>query len=257
MTVEHVVEIPVVSTLYQELAASVGPMAHLPNNGAAYHTGEQIITHLNRVLGPGNWSFRLLAMGEEPDSEECWAFGEITATINGVTVVKQDYGSQAFKKARSTGKYVSKWDDKKSAATDALKRCARLLGVGLDAWANERAPSWHPDEDERREVQAEMREQARNGKQGIGGIPEFPKQKPVQEPTPIQKARAAAELTGAPQQDDERADAVAKCQKVMRMALAAGLDFEQRDPTKMTTEQVQDYGKALADMIRAARQAAS
>jgi len=238
------------STLYKELAASVGPMAHLPNNGAAYHTGEQIITHLNRVLGPGNWSFRLLAMGEEPDSEECWAFGEITATINGVTVVKQDYGSQAFKKARSTGKYVSKWDDKKSAATDALKRCARLLGVGLDAWANERAPSWHPDEDERREVQAEMREQARNGNRPQPA-------KPAQEPTPIQKARAAAELTGAPQQDDGRADAVAKCQKVMRMALAEGLDFAQHDPNTMTTQEIKDYGKALADMIRAARQAAS
>lgn len=255
MTVEHVVEIPAVSTLYQELAASVGPMAHLPNNGAAYHTGEQVITHLNRVLGPGNWSFRLLAMGEEPDSEECWAFGEITATINGVTVVKQDYGSQAFKKARSTGKYVSKWDDKKSAATDALKRCARLLGVGLDAWANERASSWHPDEDERREVQAEMREQARNG--GKPAPKPQPEQKPVQEPTPIQKARAAAELTGAPPQDGKRAEIVANCQKVMRLALAEGLDFEQRDPHKMTDQDIQDYGKALADMIRAARQAAS
>lgn len=133
-------------SLYLQLAESVGPLARLPNNGAVYHTGEQIVTHLNRVLGPAAWSFRVLAIGEEPDSDECWAFGEITAIIDGVTVVKQDYGSQAFKRSRSTGKYVSKWDDKKSAATDALKRCARLLGVGLDAWANERAPSWRPEE---------------------------------------------------------------------------------------------------------------
>lgn len=242
---ERVVEIPAASTLYQELAASVGPMAHLPNNGAAYHTGEQIITHLNRVLGPGGWSFRILSMGEEPDSEECWAFGEITATIRGVTVVKQDYGSQAFKKARATGKYVSKWDDKKSAATDALKRCARLLGVGLDAWANERAPSWHPDIDLVEKKQKPERP-----------VKQEPSQQPS-EPTPINKARDAAELTGAPAVDDARADAVAKCQKVMRLALAAGLDFEQRDPHLMTGEQIADYGKALADMIRAARQAAS
>lgn len=132
-------------SLYEQLAASVGPMASLPNNGASYHTGEQIVTHLNRVLGPLNWSFRILDQGEEADSDECWVFGEITAIVDGVTVVKQDYGSQAFKRKRATGQYVSKWDDKKAATTDALKRAARLLGVGLDAWANEKAPSWHPD----------------------------------------------------------------------------------------------------------------
>ncbi len=132
-------------SLYKQLAASVGPMATLPNNGASYHSGEQIVTHLNRVLGPLNWSFRILDAGEEPDSDECWVFAEITASIDGVSVVKQDYGSQAFKRSRATKQYVSKWDDKKAATTDALKRAARLLGVGLDAWANEKAPSWHPD----------------------------------------------------------------------------------------------------------------
>lgn len=135
-------------SLFSRLSQSVGPMAHLPNNGAAYHTGEQIITHLNRVLGPDGWSFHVLDHGQEEDSDECWAFGQLTALIDGRTVVKQDYGSQAMKRARSTGKFVSKGEDRKAAATDALKRCARLLGVGLDAWANERAPSWRPEQSE-------------------------------------------------------------------------------------------------------------
>lgn len=133
-------------SLFERLAESPGTMAHLPNNGAAYHSGEQIVTHLNRVLGPDGWSFHILDSGEEADSDECWVFGQITAIINGATVVKQDYGSQAFKRRRDTGKFIAKWDDKKAATTDALKRCARLLGVGLDAWANERAPSWKPEE---------------------------------------------------------------------------------------------------------------
>jgi hypothetical protein len=133
-------------SLFERLAESPGPMAHLPNNGAAYHSGEQIITHLNRVLGPAGWSFHILDTGEESDSDECWVFGQITAIIDGITVVKQDYGSQAFKRRRDTGKFIAKWDDKKAATTDALKRCARLLGVGLDAWANERAPSWRPED---------------------------------------------------------------------------------------------------------------
>lgn len=132
--------------LFERLAESPGTMAHLPNNGAAYHSGEQIITHLNRVLGPDGWSFHILDTGEEADSDECWVFAQITAIVDGATVVKQDYGSQAFKRRRDTGKFIAKWDDKKAATTDALKRCARLLGVGLDAWANERAPSWKPED---------------------------------------------------------------------------------------------------------------
>lgn len=178
-------------SMYLQLAESVGPMAKLPNNGASYHSGEQIITHLNRVLGPEHWSFHILGYGMEEDSDECWVFGQITATIDGVTVVKQDYGSQAVKRSRQSGKFISKGEDRKAAATDALKRCARLLGVGLDAWANEQAPSWRPDEhddeDERREVEAEMRAEKRQG-----GKPAPSK--------PDQKVEAAARVTGAPPQ---------------------------------------------------------
>lgn len=137
-----------VPSLFTQLAESVGTMAHLPNNGAAYHTGEQVITHLNRVLGPDGWSFHILDQGQEEDSDEWWVFAQITAIIDGQAVVKQDYGSQAMKRARSTGKFISKGEDRKAAATDALKRCARLLGVGLDAWANEKAPSWRPEQDD-------------------------------------------------------------------------------------------------------------
>lgn len=180
------------STLYKELAASVGPMATLPNNGASYHTGEQIITHLNRVLGPANWSFRVIEIGEEADSDECWAFGEITATISGTTVVKQDYGSQAFKKSRATGKYVSKWDDKKSAATDALKRCARLLGVGLDAWAKESAPSWHPDLDD-----AAMAEQKRTANKPAPSKPAPTKPTPIRQEQPSEPLPERAGLIRA------------------------------------------------------------
>lgn len=142
---------------FHDLAESVGTMAHLPNNGAAYHTGEQIITHLNRVLGPGNWSFRILEQGQEPDSDEWWVFGELVAVVGTVACTKQDYGSQAMKRAKSTGKFLSKGEDRKAAATDALKRCARLLGVGLDAWANEKAPSWRPETAEEMPVCADCK----------------------------------------------------------------------------------------------------
>lgn len=220
----EVVEIPSVGTLYQELSASVGPMAKLPNNGAAYHTGEQIITHLNRVLGPANWSFHILGMGEEPDSDECWCLGQITATIHGTTVVKQDYGSQAFKKSRQTGNYVSKWDDKKSAATDALKRCARLLGVGLDAWANERAPSWQPDEDAAAKATAP---------------------KPAaQQPTPIKRDQPAP---------PPRAGLMAAYRSIAQKAIDLGhpksADLIANKPDDMSDEKLQSIGDMLTRWV--------
>lgn len=198
-----------------------------------YVTGEMVISRLNEALGVTGWSWRVVREGMT--DVEAWVLGELTATIDGKTITRQHYGNQDVKRGQH-----GVADLFKAANTDAIKKAATTIGVALYLY----------DEDERREVQAEMREQARNGNRPQPA-------KPAPEPTPIQKARAAAELTGAPAPDDGRADAVAKCQKVMRMALAAGLDFEQRDPTRMSTQDVQDYGKALADLIRAARQAAS
>ena len=175
---------------FEELRASVGPMQHLPNNGAAYHTGENIVTHLNRVLGPLNWDFTVLEVGEEPDSDECWARVQITVYTGNRVIVKQDYGSQAFKRARSTGKYVSKWDDKKAAITDGLKRAARLLGVGLDAWANEKAPSWRPGDDVEATESAPKRAAART----------TPK-KPLAEPTPLRPIQSLG-IDESPPADD-------------------------------------------------------
>lgn len=197
-----------------------------------YVTGEMVISRLNEALGVTGWSWRVVREGMT--DVEAWVLGELTATIDGQTITRQHYGNQDVKRGQH-----GVADLFKAANTDAIKKAATTIGVALYLY----------DEDERREVQAEMRDQARAGNR--------PAPKPAPEPTPIQKARAAAELTGAPPQDDGRADAVAKCQKVMRMALAAGLDFEQRDPTTMATQDVQAYGKALADLIRAARQAAS
>jgi hypothetical protein len=261
--VDRVVEIPTVSSLYQELAASVGPMAHLPNNGAAYHTGEQVITHLNRVLGPGNWSFRILELGEESDSEECWAFGEITATINGATVVKQDYGSQAFKKARATGKYVSKWDDKKSASTDALKRCARLLGVGLDAWANERAPSWHPDIDmiEKKKAGAAKQDHQQEPVQRHDPEPEPQPQAPIRTVADDVADRANAKVVvdgdghllksnDEPKVLKTKVQLVDDMKRGIAMAKSLGLDPAEQDPQNMDRVAIQDVISALAKQIK-------
>jgi Rad52/22 family double-strand break repair protein len=96
-----------------------------------YITGEQVVSRLNDVLGVAAWSFRVLQHGINVEADEAWALGEITAEIDTRTVVRQQWGSQKLKRSRSTGAPLDIGFDLKGSGTDALKKCASLLGVGL------------------------------------------------------------------------------------------------------------------------------
>ena len=102
-----------------------------------YITGEQAISRLNEVLGVANWSFRILEHGINPEADECWALAEITAQIDDRVVVRQQFGSQKVKRSRASGTALDIGFDLKGAATDALKKCASLLGVALYLWKKE------------------------------------------------------------------------------------------------------------------------
>lgn len=133
-----------------------------------YVTGEMVISRLNEALGVTGWSWRVVREGMT--DVEAWVLGELTATIDGQTITRQHYGNQDVKRGQH-----GVADLFKAANTDAIKKAATTIGVALYLY----------DEDERREVQAEMREQARSGNR-----PQTPK--PTQEPTPI-TAKAAPE----------------------------------------------------------------
>jgi Rad52/22 family double-strand break repair protein len=96
-----------------------------------YLTGEQVATRLNQVLGVGGWSFRVLRHDVSAEADEAWALGEIVAEIDGKSVTRQQFGSQKIKRSRSSGVPLDIGFDLKGAATDAMKKCASLLGVGL------------------------------------------------------------------------------------------------------------------------------
>jgi hypothetical protein len=96
-----------------------------------YVTGEQVCSRLNEVLGVGGWSFRVLRHDVNVEADEAWALGEIVAIIDGQTVTRQQFGSQKIKRSRSSGVPLDIGFDLKGAATDAMKKCASLLGVGL------------------------------------------------------------------------------------------------------------------------------
>jgi hypothetical protein len=94
-------------------------------------SGEQVVSRLNEVLGVAGWSFRILHQEIHAEADEVWALGEMVAEIDGKTVTRQQFGSQKIKRSRSTGAPLDLGFDLKGAGTDAMKKCASWLGVGL------------------------------------------------------------------------------------------------------------------------------
>jgi len=94
-------------------------------------SGEQVVSRLNEVLGVAGWSFRVLRQEVHAEADEVWVLGELVADISGKTVARQQFGSQKIKRSRTTGVPLDLGFDLKGATTDALKKCASWLGVGL------------------------------------------------------------------------------------------------------------------------------
>jgi hypothetical protein len=119
--------------LYARLAAPFESTFRDTRGGVEleYITGEQAISRLNEVLGVARWSFRILQHGINVEADEAWVLGEIVAEVDGNTVARQQFGSQKLKRSRASGAPLDIGFDLKGAATDALKKCASLLGVGL------------------------------------------------------------------------------------------------------------------------------
>ena len=94
-----------------------------------YVEGHTVIQRLNDAL-EGEWSFEI--MHHEVREEEVLVVGKLSAGL----VVKMAFGGSQVTRERESGGLVSLGDDLKAAATDALKKCATFLGVGLHLHAD-------------------------------------------------------------------------------------------------------------------------
>lgn len=136
------------ASLYDRLAAPFEE-THTDVRGGVtltYITGEQCISRLNDVLGVDGWSFEIKDQGINEAADECWAYGRLTLFFGERTIVKEQAGSQKVKRSRQSGQPLDIGFDLKGAATDALKKCATLVGVGLylshkEAKGTPRAPA--------------------------------------------------------------------------------------------------------------------
>lgn len=89
-----------------------------------YVEGSVVIERLNEAFD-GAWSFEVVEHRVLDD--EVIVLGRLTA--EGIT--KSQFGKSKLTRQRSTKIPLSVGDDCKAAATDSLKKCATLFGVGL------------------------------------------------------------------------------------------------------------------------------
>ena len=88
-----------------------------------YADARAVAQRLDDVLGLTGWQFEV----KVADAQRCVVHGTLIATIEGVTTVREDFGYPN-----------STQDDEpyKSAASDALRRCAAQLGVGRSLYSS-------------------------------------------------------------------------------------------------------------------------
>jgi hypothetical protein len=97
-----------------------------------YIEGHAVIQRLNDAF-EGEWSFTMTKYEVMQETDEVLVIGQ----LNAGGIVKSQFGSSRITRAKETGDIISLADDLKAAATDALKKAATLLGVGLHLYRNE------------------------------------------------------------------------------------------------------------------------
>lgn len=95
----------------------------------------EVITRLNKVLGVDQWSFEIISCGRDAlDPDYIVAHVRISwhmdATRPEATIYRDGYGGQKIKRTKQ-GDIVDLGDEMKGAVSDALKKAAQTMGVGL------------------------------------------------------------------------------------------------------------------------------
>jgi len=99
-----------------------------------YIEGHVIIQRLNDAF-EAEWSFNVLKHEILKELDEVLVLGELSTG----SIKKTQFGSSRITRARETGEIISLSDDLKAAATDSLKKCATLLGVGLSLYNGDKS----------------------------------------------------------------------------------------------------------------------
>jgi len=84
-----------------------------------------------------DWDFDVLSHEYHEATDEIIVLGRLTVRGNGRAVFKTQFGGADVKRSKKTNEIISLADDFKAASSDALKKCASLLGVAHDVYRGE------------------------------------------------------------------------------------------------------------------------
>ena len=95
-----------------------------------------VVETLNRAFG-FDWDFEVVQHSFLAEANEVCVLGRLTVRANGYAIVKQQFGGSGVKFLKGSKTPVSLADDFKAAASDALKKCASLIGIAHDVYRGE------------------------------------------------------------------------------------------------------------------------
>ena len=98
-----------------------------------YVEGHTVVQRLNDIFD-AEWKFTIQSHEIREDLDQVIVLGK----LNVPGAVRMQFGSSQLTRAKDSGKIIAVGEDLKSAATDALKKCATLFGVGLYLYRKDR-----------------------------------------------------------------------------------------------------------------------
>lgn len=96
---------------------------------AAYVEHGVVVQRLLECLGP--FSFRVDELIRDADGAVCGCLASLEVVVDGVPVVIREVGDVEHPQNGNAG------GNAKAAASDAMKRCAARLGLGLHLWTGD------------------------------------------------------------------------------------------------------------------------
>lgn len=130
-----------------------------------YVEGHAMISRLNEAFD-GNWTYELVNHWILDETGEVLVLGKLMA--EGIT--KMAFGSKRITRDKETKSIISLGDDLKAASTDALKKAASLLGVGLYLYSDSRPKERGEDKPKAQDNSTSGKEQrSQSGRTGDNG----------------------------------------------------------------------------------------
>ncbi len=146
-----------------------------------YTDGAFVIRTLNEAFN-WHWDFEvdheeILYVGDRPFETRCR--GQLIVWFGDTPVTKMQYGCQQVEMLKDGSAPVSLGDAFKGAATDALKKCASMLGIALDLYDSDSDVNTQNPQQIQREIQ-----QAKQQSKQLPVVVETAKSKPIESTEP-------------------------------------------------------------------------